>query len=41
MEIGAGQGAAVEALARACGFANVRVQSDYAGLPRVLIAQAS
>jgi release factor glutamine methyltransferase len=41
MEIGATQGPAVEELARAAGFADIRVEHDYAGLPRVLMARAS
>jgi len=39
MEIGMAQGAAVAALARAAGFAAVTIRPDYAGLPRVLVAQ--
>ncbi|MFQ5665899.1 MAG: peptide chain release factor N(5)-glutamine methyltransferase [Candidatus Binatia bacterium] len=39
MEIGAAQADAVQALACAAGFATVSVRSDYAGLPRVLLAR--
>lgn len=41
MEIGAQQGMAVEAMARECGFAETRVRTDYAGMPRILQARAS
>jgi len=39
MEIGADQGTVVEALAREGGFGQTWVRSDYAGMPRVLVAQ--
>ena len=39
VEIGAAQAAAVEALACAAGFNAVSIRSDYAGLPRVLMAR--
>jgi release factor glutamine methyltransferase len=39
MEIGADQGDAADALARAAGFDALSVRRDYAGLPRVLLAQ--
>jgi release factor glutamine methyltransferase len=39
VEIGADQEEAVAALAAANGAANVSVEKDYAGLPRVLCAQ--
>ena len=39
MEIGADQGPAVERLARSARFGSVSVRSDYAGLPRALVAQ--
>jgi release factor glutamine methyltransferase len=39
MEMGADQRAAVEQLARAAGFSLVSVRTDYAGLPRALVAQ--
>lgn len=39
LEIGAGQGAAVQALATAAGFAATKVISDYAGHDRVVIAR--
>lgn len=39
MEIGAAQAAAVENLAGAAGFNAVSIRSDYAGLPRVLMAR--
>jgi methylase of polypeptide subunit release factors len=38
-EIGATQAAAVEALARAVGFAEVVVHPDHAGLPRAVVAR--
>jgi len=41
MEIGADQRNAVLQLATGCGFTDLRVQADYAGMPRVLIARAS
>jgi len=39
VEIGAGQGDAVVALARAAGLRDVVVRPDYAGLPRVVMAR--
>lgn len=39
VEIGAAQAAAVDNLACAAGFGAVSIRSDYAGLPRVLMAQ--
>ena len=39
MEIGCEQAAAVERLARAAGFKTISIRSDYAGLPRVLMAR--
>jgi release factor glutamine methyltransferase len=39
MEISAEQGTAVEALARAAGFSRAFTRCDYAGLPRLLVAQ--
>jgi release factor glutamine methyltransferase len=39
MEIGAGQATDVEMLARAAGLNTVAIRPDYAGLPRVLMAQ--
>jgi release factor glutamine methyltransferase len=39
MEIGAGQGPAVERLAQAAGFSSVSIRADYAGLPRALVAR--
>ncbi len=39
MEIGATQAATVAGLARAAGFSEVSIRSDYAGLPRVLMAR--
>lgn len=39
VEIGATQAAAAEDLARAAGFNGVSIRSDYAGLPRVLMAR--
>jgi release factor glutamine methyltransferase len=39
MEMGAEQRAAVEQLARTAGFSSVSVQTDYAGLPRALVAR--
>jgi release factor glutamine methyltransferase len=39
MEIGADQDAAVSALAHAAGFSEVSVRTDYAGLPRVVLAR--
>lgn len=41
MEIGATQGAAVQAIATACGFDDVRVAVDLAGRDRVVIARRS
>jgi release factor glutamine methyltransferase len=41
MEIGATQGPAVEELARDAGYIDIRIESDYAGLPRVLVARAA
>jgi release factor glutamine methyltransferase len=40
MEIGADQAAVVEYLAHAAGFTAVSIRSDYAGLPRVLMARS-
>jgi len=40
MEVGADQRNVVLQLAAAGGFTDVRVQADYAGMPRVLIAKA-
>jgi release factor glutamine methyltransferase len=39
MEIGCEQAAAVKSLARAAGFTAISIRSDYAGLPRVLMAR--
>lgn len=39
MEIGSEQAAAVESVARAVGFKAISIRSDFAGLPRVLMAQ--
>ena len=39
MELGQGQADAVQALARAAGFAAARVDADLAGIPRALVAQ--
>lgn len=39
MEVGAGQADAVSALARAAGFALVKVASDLQGIPRTVVAQ--
>jgi len=39
MEIGADQDAAVSALVRGAGFSQVSVRTDYAGLPRVVLAR--
>ena len=39
MEIGAGQGEVVVELARGAGLRHVSIESDLAGLPRVLVAQ--
>jgi release factor glutamine methyltransferase len=39
MEMGADQCTAVEQLARTAGFSSVSVRTDYAGLPRVLVAR--
>ena len=38
MEIGGGQSGAVSELAREAGFGSVSIESDYAGLPRALLA---
>jgi release factor glutamine methyltransferase len=39
IEIGSEQAAAVGSLARAAGFSTISIRSDYAGLPRVLMAR--
>ena len=39
MELGAGQDAIVAGLARAAGFADVAIEPDLAGIPRVLVAR--
>jgi release factor glutamine methyltransferase len=39
MEIGIGQGAAAEAIARAAGFTDVVVRADLQGIPRVVVAR--
>lgn len=39
MEIGAEQAAVVQAMAIVDGFTNIRIEADYAGTPRVLVAQ--
>ena len=41
MEIGAEQAAVVQAMASGVGFTNIRIEADYAGTPRVLVAQVA
>jgi methylase of polypeptide subunit release factors len=39
VEIGIGQAAAAEAIAREAGFADVVVRADLQGIPRVVVAR--